>query len=196
MGSKIVDVSHFRFHVECKAKIINAVNKLLKGKDFLKALSQLNFTTDKKWTKNTTNDPNVKALLGIVEDYKKLEHRPSRARVLVPLLEYAIGLYASDLFWRERGEWFLVQLMTRCGEFKFHDCFFKPENWYPVGRAQSEAEYESTQPSIEEEYKKWYGIDPTDEKSIISYDMSFIHKMIEENREWCKENSPGELERL
>lgn len=113
MSSMILDESHFKFHVECKAKVVNAVNKLRKGADFLKSLSQLNFSTDKRWTQNSTKDPNVAVFMEILADYQKLEHRPSRSRILTPIIEYAIGLYASDLFYRERGEWFIEQLLLK-----------------------------------------------------------------------------------
>jgi hypothetical protein len=179
MSGMIIDESHFHFHVTCKAKIVNAVNKLRQGKDFLKTLMSMDFHTDKRWTKNSTNDPNVRVLLGILEDYKKLEHRPSRTKVIVPIIEYAIALYASDLFYRERGEWFLVQLLERSTDMRFHRCFADPQNWYPNARATPETFAEEQKcPDIVDEYKKWYGVDV--ENPVISYDM--MCQMIENQR--------------
>jgi len=180
MSSKILDESHFHFHVTCKAKIVNAVNMLRRGKDFLKTLYESKFSTEKRWTQNTCNDPNVATLLSILEDYKKLEHRPSRARVLAPIIEYAIGLYASDLFYRERGEWFLLQILSRADKFRLYQCFADPEQWYPKKRT-SQVGYDNEQkcPDITDEYKEWYGVDV--KNPIISYDM--MQKMIKDQRE-------------
>lgn len=202
MTGMIIDDSHFKFHVECKAKIVNAVNKLKKGGDFLKALSQLNFSTDKRWTQNTHKNPNVAILLEILEEYKKNEHRPSRSKLLVPLIEYAIGLYASDLFYVERGEWFLYQICKRTDQFQFQECFVDPDNWYPKGRATPalyERENLPTAPDINEEYRTWYGVDPTDDNCVISYDMKKKMELIssqkanyDKNHLWAQE----ELEKI
>lgn len=178
MSCKIVDESHYHFHVTCKAKIIHAVNKLKEGVDFLKTLSRLNFTTDKRWTQNTHQDPNVAVLLGILDDYKRLEFRPSRMRIIAPLIEYAIGLYASDLFYRERGEWFMLQLLKRSNELRFYDCFCNPNNWYPKGRN----DLYSLDTNINDDYKDWYNIDPEDENQLISYDMMRIREMIKHQK--------------
>jgi hypothetical protein len=185
MSGMILDKSHFKFHVECKAKIVNAVNKMKKGGDFLKALSKLNFSTDKKWTKNTCGNPNVKVLLEILEEYKKLEHRPSRLGVLVPIIEYAIGLYASDLFYTERGEWFLYQICKRSKELQFNACFVNPQYWYPNMRATPEtfkAENDPNAPDINHEYITWYGVDPTVDNCVISYDMTKVNELIERQK--------------
>lgn len=197
MSAKIVDESHFKFHVECKAKIVNAVTKLRKGTDFLKALSKLNFSTDKRWTKNSSHDPNVAVLMKILEDYKKSEHRPSRAKLLVPIIEYAIGLYASDLFYRERGEWFMYQLINHAHEMSFAEVFIKPENWYPMTRNSVGSGKEGdlykwenlpNAPTIEEEYNLWYGVDPTDDNCVISYDMKKKQELIAAQQKWVEEN--------
>lgn len=205
MGARVTDMSHFRFHVECKAKIINAVNKLRKGMDFIKELSKLSFSTDKKWLANSSNNPNVAVLLEILEEYKKVEKRPSRAKVLVPLFEYAISLYASDLFYVERGEWLIYQLCANRHRFRFHTCFVEPQNWYPAGRGNNSYDYEmNNTPVIENEYSEWYGIDPTDDNSVISYDMKKVEELIESQkkmadydrneklRQWAKD----ELEKI
>lgn len=202
MSGRIIDDSHYNFHVVCKAKIVHALNKLKSGKDFLSTLSKLSFSTEKKWTANTSKNPNVAILLEIVEEYKKHEHRPSRAKVLVPILEYAIGLYASDLFYVERGEWFLYQICKRTNDFQFHSCFINPDNWYPKARARPdmfEAENAPDAPDINQEYVKWYGVDPTVENCVISYDMKKKEELItsqkaayEQNRLWAK----AELEKI
>jgi hypothetical protein len=172
MYGKIVDESHFDFHVTCKAKMINAVNKLKSGKDFLTSLSHLNFKTDKRWTQNTCKDPSVNALLEILAEYKRVEKRPSRAKVLIPLLEYAIGLYASDLFFKERGAWFITQILNRRSDFEicYIPQFANPDYWYPNTRNSGDVqgkegnfykmENDPDNPQIiEDEYKKWYGVD-------------------------------------
>jgi len=174
MSGMIIDESHFKFHVECKAKIVNALNKMKKGGDFLKALGKLNFSTDNRWTKNTAGNPNVKILMGVLEEYKKSENRTSRLGVLAPIIEYAIGLYASDLFYTERGEWFLYQICKRANEFQFHESFVNPQYWYPNTRATPEmwdAEKSASAGDINQEYRTWYGVDPTDDNCVISYDM-------------------------
>ena len=104
IGGKVIDETHFNFHVACKAKMINAINNLRNGMDLLGTLGKLKFNTDKRWLNNTSNDPIVRVLLEILEDYKQHEHRPTRAKILIPLIEYAIALFASDLFFKERGE--------------------------------------------------------------------------------------------
>lgn len=179
MSARVIDESHFNFHVVCKSKIINAVNKLGKGVDFLSQLSKLKFSTDKRWTQNTCKDPNVTALLGILDDYKKLELRQSRANLIVPIIEYAIGLYASDIFYKERMEWFLVQLMERSGQFRFHECFANPENWYPNTRNEGYG----LNTDINEDYVKWYGVDPRKDECVISYDMINIKELIRQQKE-------------
>lgn len=197
MSGKIVDESHFNFHVTCKAKMINAINKMKRGGDLLKALSHLNFSTEKRWTANTCNDPSVKALLDILEQYKRVEHRPSRAKVLIPLIEYAIGLYASDLFFRERGAWFITQILNR--KEAFHVCylpmFANPDNWYPMtrnntGRGEDGDLYKwenlPDAPTIEEEYKLWYGVDVTQDDLELSPERR--EKMIKENLEWMRQH--------
>jgi len=182
MSGHILDESHFKFHVECKAKIINAVNKLKHGGDFLKALGNLAFSTDKRWTANTSKNPNVAILLEILEEYKKVEHRPSRTKVIVPIIEYAIALYASDLFYVERGEWFLLQICKRAKDFEFHEAFANPDNWYPKKRYAGIDEENPNAPTIEEEYMTWYGVDPTKDNCVISYDMKRMQELIEAQR--------------
>jgi hypothetical protein len=184
MTGKILDESHWNFHVVCKAQVINAVNKLRKGTDFLVSLSKLGFKTDKRWTANTSKNPNVAVLLEILEEYKQQEHRPSRAKLLTPIIEYAIGLYASDLFYVERGEWFLYKICSNAHRFTFHSCFVDPSNWYPRRRYAGIDEEAPDAPSIEEEYKLWYGVDPIDDNCFISYDMSRKEDLIRQQNEW------------
>ena len=170
MSGKIIDESHLNFHVTCKAKMINAINKMKQGKDLLGALGGLNFKTDPRWSQNTCGDPSVEALNDILNEYKRVEKRPSRAKVLIPLLEYAIGLYASDLFFRERGAWFINEIIKK--RDKFAVCtipmFADPQNWYPntrnnTGKGKDGDLYKwenlPNAPSIEEEYKTWYNVD-------------------------------------
>lgn len=186
MSGQIPDESHFDFHVTCKAKIINAVNKLKKGKDFLTTLSKLKFSTNKLWTKNSCGDPSVKALLEILEEYKKVEHRPSRAAMLVPIIEYAIALYASDLFFRERGSWFICRIIDNAESFKVCRAF-KPDIWYPARcTSKSLVEYEKTSPSIEKEYRDWYYVDVNGDTIEIPDEIR--QRVIEESRERMKAN--------
>jgi hypothetical protein len=205
MCGKIIDDSHFDFHVTCKAKMINAVNKMKGGMDLLKTLTKLGFKTDEKWVKNTCNDPSVKALLEILDEYKKNEHRPTRAKMLVPLIEYAIGLYASDLFFRERGSWFITQIIKRQKEFGicFIPQFAEPNNWYPMTRNVTvdengvpvkgpgiqgkdgyfyKLENDPNVQPIEDDYKQYYGIDVN--ADTIEIPEEIRKKTIKENREW------------
>lgn len=207
MCGKIVDDSHFDFHITAKATIANAINKLKDGKDILTTLAKLKFKTDKKWTANTCRDPSVTAMLEILEEYKKHEHRPSRAKMLIPLIEYAIGLYASDLFFRERGSWFITQIIMRQQAFGicFIPQFADPNNWYPMTRnitvdehgniihgpgVQGKEGYfykmenDPNAPSIEEEYKQWYGIDINGEQVKIPQEVR--ERIIQEGIEWMK----------
>ena len=199
MKGKIIDATHFKFHVECKAKILSALNKMRKGTDFLKALSKLNFSTDKKWTQNTCKDPNVKVLMEILEEYKRQEHRPNRAAVLIPLIEYAIGLYASDLFFRERGEWFMYELVKRSPQMQFHDVFIYPSHWYPMTRNANhkygeegdmyQDENRPDKPPVEQEYMLWYGLDPTKDMTDIPDEIR--EKVIRDNRAWIERHDPA-----
>ena len=205
MSGKIIDESHLNFHVTCKAKMINAINKVKQGKGLLTSLSSLNFRTDPRWLKNSCNDPSVEALKDILEEYKRVEHRPSRAKVLVPLIEYAIGLYASDLFFRERGAWFINEIIKK--RDKFVVCtipmFADPNNWYPLKRNHvGEGEYGNLYkmenapdaPSIEEEYLDWYGVDVT--KDNMELPLEAKEKMINEALEWVKQNQHKEVAKL
>lgn len=197
MCGKVIDESHFKFHIECKAKILSAINRLKSGADFLKTLSKQNFSTNKDWLKNSCNDPNVKVLLAILEEYKKVEHRPTRAKVLIPLIEYAIALYASDLFYRERGEWFMFQLIRHSPEMRFTSVFIDPNNWYPKTRNimrnpdgtiagdLNDAEQDPNAPPIEQEYLKWYGIDVT--KDVDDLDPELVKRIVSENRKWMED---------
>jgi hypothetical protein len=197
MCGKIIDESHFKFHVEAKAKMIRAINQLKNGVDLIKSLAKQNFSTDKTWLKNTCKDPNVRVLLEIVEEYKKHEHRPSRAKILIPLLEYGIALYASDLYYRERGEWFLFQIIRRSSEMRFCGFFIDPNNWYPKTRnlvkdadGKVTHDYEKSEnapdaPPIEQEYLQWYGIDVT--KDIDGINPELVAKIIKENQDWMND---------
>lgn len=199
MCGKIIDKSHFDFHVIAKGKILNAWSKLKGGADFINALSKTNFTTDKRWLKNSCNDPNVRVLLEILEEYKANEHRPTRAKVLAPLIEYAIALYASDLFYKERGEWFLYKIISRSGEMRFASCFIDPNNWYPKTRNIvrdkygkqvfdfNELEQDPNVSTIEQDYMTWYGIDVT--KQIDDLDPELVKKIIADNQQWMKDNN-------
>lgn len=191
MCGKIIDESHFKFHVTAKAKLANAINGLRKGVDLITALSKQNFTVDREWLRNSCGDPNVKVLLEILDEYKKNEHRPTRAKVLVPLIEYAIALYASDLFYRERGEWFMYQFIKRSGEMRFCSVFIDPKQWYPLTRNLSEGgtdyykvENDPNAKTIEQEYLEWYGLDVT--KDLDDIDPELVKRIISENRSWME----------
>lgn len=207
MSGKIIDESHFDFHVTCKAKVINAVNKMKGGVDFLKTLSKLNLTPDKRWTQNTCKDPSVTALLEILEEYKRVEHRPTRAKVLIPLLEYAIGLYASDLFFKERGAWFIHKIIERQQDFQICHIqpFADPNQWYPMTRNITvdengvpvqgagiqgtegyfyKVENSPDCPTIEDDYKAWYGIDLNG--NTIEVPQEIRERIIKQNQEWIK----------
>jgi len=197
MCGKVIDESHFKFHVEAKAKMIRAINQLRNGVDLLKSLSKQKFSTNKDWLKNSCGDPNIKVLLEILEDYKKNEHRPTRAKILVPLIEYAIALYASDLFYRERGEWFMYQLISRSNKMVFASCFIDPNNWYPKTRNQGPVQGEEgihykiendpkVQP-IEQDYLQWYGIDVM--KDVEDIDPELVKRIVAENVQWMKDNA-------
>jgi hypothetical protein len=210
MCGKVIDESHYDFHVTCKAKIINAVNKIKEGGDLLKTLSHLNFKTDPKWLANTCGDPSVKALLEILEEYKKNEHRPTRAKILVPLIEYAIGLYASDLFFRERGSWFITQIIKRQNEFGvcFIPQFADPKGWYPLTRNLTppapgvvptptnyginyyDIEQDPNVQCVEDDYKEWYGVDVN--ADTIEIDPEKRAKTIKDGQEYMI----AELERM
>jgi len=146
---------------------------------------------------NTSNDPIVRVLLEILEDYKKHEHRPTRAKILIPLIEYAIALFASDLFFKERGEWFLYQIIKRSPEMQFHDCFIDPERWYPLTRNNGSTqgtegdfykiENDPNAAPIEQEYIRWYGIDPMADLTDIPEEVK--QRIIAENVKWVKENA-------
>jgi len=201
MLGKIVDDSHYNFHVTAKSKVINAYHKMKSGKDFFLALTKLDFKTDPRWLRNSCNDPSVKALLYILEEYKTAEHRPARAKILVTLFEYAIGLYASDLFFRERGAWLISQIIKRQGQFGVCKIpMFQPENWYPMGRNNTgrgesgdlyQWENKPDAPSIEEEYALWYGVDVTGE--TINIDQSNKERIIKGQREWMEANGLAEI---
>ena len=192
MSGKILDESHFKFHVEAKAKVLNAINKMKQGKDMIAALSHINFSTDPKWIKNSCKDPNVKTLLDILEEYKKVEHRPTRAKVLIPLIEYAIALFASDLFYKERGEWFLYQILIRHSQFRLNKFFVDPKYWYPLTRNDGgywlKTENDPNVPPIEQEYLVWYGIDVM--KDTIDIPEETRKRIVAENIAWMKENAP------
>lgn len=198
MCGKIIDESHYKFHVECKSKIISAIHRMSKGFDFVKTLAGQNFTVNPEWTKNSCNDPNIVVLKEILEEYKKNEHRPTRAKVIVPLIEYAIGLYASDLFYRERGEWFMYQLIKRSDRMRFGSVFIDPEQWYPKsrrlvrdkkGNITTDHYAEENSPNampIEQEYMIWYNIDATKDFEDISPELKA--QIIAENQQYMKDN--------
>jgi hypothetical protein len=172
MSGKIIDDSHLQFHVGCKARIISAVDKIKKGGELFKILTGYNFKTDPRWVKNSCNDPSVAALLRILEKYKQSEHRPNRAKILVPLFEYFIGLYASDLFYRERGSWLICELIKSQQDFEVCKIFDDPKTWYPMTR-NSEGhgvdgnfykEENDNPKDIRDEYAIWYDIDITKEQ--------------------------------
>jgi hypothetical protein len=167
MSGKIIDRSHLDFHVTCKAKIIGAFNKLKQGKDFLKTLAGYKFRTDKRWVRNSCGDPSVKALTEILEEYKESEHRPNRGDILYSVMEYAIGLYASDLFYRERGSWLINRIIERRQDFLICQVFKDPNQWYPMTRNHTGQgvegdlykEENNNPPDINKEYAIWYDID-------------------------------------
>ena len=199
MSGKIIDESHYNFHVTCKAKMINAINKAKDGGDLLKTLAKLRFSTEKKWTKNSCNDPSVKSLLDILAEYKRVERRPSRAKVLMPLIEYAIGLYASDLFFRERGSWFINQIIKNKENFAVCTIpmFADPKNWYPNTRNNTgigeegdlyKMENRPDAPSIEQEYMQWYGVDVAG----VSIPKEEKERVIKAGQEWLRMNTEQE----
>lgn len=201
MQGKIIDDSHYNFHVTCKAKMINAINSVKQGGDLLKTLSKLKFSTEKRWLKNSCQDPSVNALKEILEEYKRVEKRPSRARMLAPLLEYAIGLYASDLFFRERGSWFINEVIKRRQDFSVCTIpmFAEPKNWYPntrnrIGSGETGNYYieenKPDAPTIEQEYKTWYNIDVTGETIVIPQEVR--EQAIRDGKEWVKQNEEEE----
>jgi len=189
MSVKIINESHFKFIVECRAKIIKAVHEFKKGKDFLLALSDLKFSTNKEWTKNSSNDPLVTAMLETLEEYKKVEKRPNRLKIVVPILEYGIGLM-NDLFWRERITWMIWIFVHKLRPTDFPVVFLDPDNWYPVGRGTTPEykEYEAKDIPIEEEYRVWYGIDPLNPENIPE---EIKKKNIEEGIAWMLANNPA-----
>lgn len=202
MCGKVIDESHFKFHIEAKAKMIRAINQLRNGVDLLTSLAKQKFSTNKDWLKNSCGDPNVAVLLEILEEYKKNEHRPTRAKVLVPLIEYAIALYASDLFYRERGEWFMFQLVSKSNRMVFASCFVDPNNWYPktrhltpsnaggtpteynCGTNYYKLENDPNVKPIEQDYLDWYGLDVT--KDIEDIDPELVKRIVKENQDWMK----------
>ena len=204
MLGKVVDESHYNFHVTAKSKMINAYHKMKQGKDFLITLTKLDFKTDPRWLRNSCNDPSVAALLDILEEYKKNERRPARAKILIPLIEYAIGLYASDLFFRERGSWFISEIIRRREDFRICSIpTFRPENWYPMTRNNTgkgedgdlyKVENAPDYPTIEEEYKLWYGVDVTDDQIVIDEEKKA--KLIKDQREWMEQNGLGDICRI
>lgn len=165
MSGRLLDESHWLFHVVNKSKIIGAIRKARSGMDFLKALGKIESRPE--WLDPSEN--NVKILLEILEDYKQNEPRPNRADIIVPLLETIIGYYQNDLFWRERIERGLFLICANSRRFVFHKRFIDPENWYPRGRRFSNPEHpeegidwleqELKAPPIEDEYLAWYGVD-------------------------------------
>jgi hypothetical protein len=202
MLGKVVDESHYNFHVIAKAKMINAINKMKAGKDLIFSLQTLNFSTDPRWLRNSCKDPSVAALLEILEEFKACEKRPSRKKIIVALFEYAIGLYASDLFFRERGSWLINQIIKRRSAFRICDSaiFSDPDNWYPMKRNNTgtgengdlyQMENRPDAPSIEEEYMTWYGIDVTGDGIVIPEELK--QKTIRESQECMRQNGMGEV---
>ncbi|CAK0771300.1 hypothetical protein CCP3SC15_420022 [Gammaproteobacteria bacterium] len=187
MCGKVIDASHYKFHVTCKAKMINAVNKLRKGTDFLKALSGLNFSANKEWMKNSCNDPLVAAMIRILDRYKVVETRPSRKKIVVPLLEYGIGLM-NDLFWRERITWFIWQIRKETNDTMFPEIFLDPNNWFPAGRGTTteQKEYEARGIPIEDEYRDWYGVDVVGDIDGIPQEQEA--QIISDGVMWVKQN--------
>jgi hypothetical protein len=195
MSGKIIDESHLNFHVTCKAKMINAINKMKQGKDLLDALGGLNFKTDPRWLQNSCGDPSVEALNDIIAELKRVEKRPSRAKVLIPLFEYAVGLYASDLFFRERGAWLINEIIKKRDRFAVCTIpmFADPQNWYPntrnnTGKGKDGDLYKwenlPNAPTIEEEYKLWYNVDVTQDNLELPQEAR--EEMIKGNLEWLK----------
>lgn len=174
MCGKIIDKSHLDFHVTSKAKII-------------KALLNLGLDVNPDWLKNRCNDPAIAALLEILEEYKKSEPRPSRARVIIPIIEYAISLMANDLFFKERGYWWIHQIIKRHASFR-HCAYFPPHTWYPNMRPGGE---EIPDVKIEDQYQDWYHINVMKDLDEMPEDLK--EKIIAENREWMKQNEPGKL---
>jgi hypothetical protein len=162
MSHKIIDESHFNFHVVAKAKIIAL-------------LAKLNLPKDPRWLQNDANDPAIAALLDILKEYKALEPRESRAHVFIPIIEYAIALMVNSLFFKKRGYWWIAQILKRHKEFRY--CIF-----YTLDE-QPEPEYKT----IEQEYKDWYHIDIQADLDTIPDEIK--QKCIDEGIEWMKTNT-------
>jgi len=160
MSHKIIDESHFNFHVVAKAKIIGL-------------LAKLNLPKDKRWLQNEANDPAIGALLDILTEYKALEPRESRANVFIPIIEYAIALMVNSLFFKKRGYWWIHQIIKRHADFRY--CAFYTLDEQP----------EPERKSIEQEYKDWYHIDIQADLDSIPEDLK--QKLIAEGIEWVNQ---------
>jgi len=165
MSGRLLDESHWLFHVVNKSKIIGAIRQAAKGYDFLKALGTMESRPE--WVDPSEN--NVRMLLEILDYIVRNDPRPNRRELIDSLGKTLIGYYQNDLFWRERGEGLLFLICQNSHRFVFHKRFIDPENWYPRGRRFSNQEHpeqgvdwleqEMKAPPIEDEYLEWYGVD-------------------------------------
>jgi hypothetical protein len=162
MSHKIIDESHFMFHVVAKAKLI-------------KLFTQLHLPRDQNWLKNDANDPVIAALLEILEEYKKVEPRANRAAVFIPVIEYAISLMANSLFFKKRGYWWIHQIIKRHEQFR-HCVYFSPDETDDKGA------------SIEQEYMDWYHVDVGGD---LNFPDELKARLIQEGRQWMKDNDPN-----
>lgn len=185
MNGKIIDKSHFNFHVDLKSKLLNAYLRLKQGGAFVDVLSSLHLTTDKNLLKNAEKDPAITALLEILEEYKAAEPRSNRKDVVVAFAEAGISLMANDLFWKERGYWFIHQIIKRHASFR-QCAYFPPHTWYPNMRKTGG---DTCEKPIDEEYQDWYHIDLQAELDAIPDDLQ--EKIIAEGVAWLQENDPA-----
>ena len=161
MSHKIIDESHFLYHVVAKAKLI-------------KLFTQLRLPQDPNWLKNDANDPVIAALLEILDEYKKIEPTENRAAVFVPIIEYSISLMANSLFFKKRGYWWIHQIIKRHEQFR-HCVYFSPDETDDKGAP------------IEQEYMDWYHVDVGGDLEIPE---EVKQKLIEEGKQWMKDHDP------
>ena len=137
-------------------------------------LMKLNLPRDPEWLKNDANDPVIAAHLDILEEYKKIEPRENRAAVFVPIIEYSISLMANSLFFKKRGYWWIHQIIKRHEQFR-HCVYFSPDETDDKGAP------------IEQEYMDWYHVDVGGDLEISD---ELKARLIEEGRQWMKDNDP------
>jgi hypothetical protein len=177
------------FHVTNKVKLLRTYYKMRKLSFFvgilkwwgvlpqdyeLISLTSQSFKNDPEWIKYV--EGNAALFRGILEDYKKYETRNTRGELMIDMLEYAIALYQHDMFYRERFDWFLFEVLKKQGNLKLNMIFLNPNNWFPKGRGhESQKIYNSgtcpgvCKPDMVREYKDWYGVDITKDGVIPEF---------------------------